>query len=167
MEYTAQSGDTLANLASRFNSTINEILAENPVIPEDATTLPPGLPMQIPIYYEALWGSQFQIMPNCAFINGPAQIDFDTNRFVESQPGWFKNFEQFAAEEQRSGAEIVDYIATSFSISPKLLLAILEYQLQALSDPVLLRTCWMDIPWDTGHRVTMGYTSSWSGPPIS
>ncbi|MCK5793170.1 MAG: LysM peptidoglycan-binding domain-containing protein [Anaerolineales bacterium] len=135
VDYTVQSGDTLPNLANRFNTSIEEILNENPVIPEDATTLPPGLPMQIPIYYEALWGSQFQIIPNCAFVNGPAQIDFDINGFIQSQPGWFKYFEQFAAEEQRSGAEIISYISTSFSISPKLLLAILEYQLNALSDP--------------------------------
>jgi len=133
--YTAQSGDTLDNLAFRFNTTVQEILAENTVIPEDATTLPPGLPMNIPIYYEALWGSQFQVLPNCAFVNGPAQVGFDTQTFVDSQPGWFKDFDQFAAEQQRSGAEIVDYIATQFSISPRLLLAILEYQLGALSNP--------------------------------
>jgi len=136
VEYSAQSGDTLVNLANRFNTTIEEILEENPIIPEDATTLPPGLPMEIPIYYEALWGSQFQILPNCAFVNGPAQIDFDVDEFVQSQPGWFKYFEQFAAEEQRSGAEIISYISTSFSISPKLLLSLLEYQLDALSDPI-------------------------------
>ncbi|HDN05233.1 MAG TPA: LysM domain-containing protein, partial [Chloroflexi bacterium] len=53
VEYTVQSGDTLPNLANRFNTSIEEILNENPVIPEDATTLPPGLPMHIPIYYEA------------------------------------------------------------------------------------------------------------------
>ncbi|MCK4490697.1 MAG: LysM peptidoglycan-binding domain-containing protein, partial [Anaerolineales bacterium] len=62
VDYIAQSGDTLSNLAFRFNTTVEEILAENPIIPESATTLPPGLPMQIPIYYEALWGSQFQIL---------------------------------------------------------------------------------------------------------
>jgi len=136
VEYLVQSGDTLPSLANRFNTSIDEILTENPVIPEDATTLPPGLPMQVPIYYEALWGSQFQIIPNCAFVNGPAQIDFDIEEFVQSQPGWFKYFEQFAAEEQRSGSEIISYISTSFSISPKLLLAVLEYQLNALSDPI-------------------------------
>jgi len=136
VDYTAQSGDTLSNLAYRFNTTKEEILDANPIIPEDATTLPPGLPMEIPIYYESLWGSQFKILPNCAFVNGPAQIGFDIEEFVQSQPGWFKYFDQFAAEEQRSGAEIVSYISTSFSISPKLLLAILEYQLNALSDPI-------------------------------
>ena len=136
VEYTAQTGDTLLNLSFRFNTTVDEILAANPVIPEDATTLPPGLPLTIPIYYEALWGSQYQILPDCAYVNGPAQVDFDVAAFVESQPGWFKNFQQFAAEQHRSGAEIISYISTSFSISPKLLLAILEYQLGALSDPL-------------------------------
>lgn len=135
VDYTAQSGDNLANLAFRFNTTAQEILEENPVIPEDATTLPPGLPMQIPIYYESLWGPQYQILPNCAYVNGPAQVDFDLEGFIQSQPGWFKDYEQYAAEQQRSGAEIIDYVATHFSISPRILLALLEYQLQALSDP--------------------------------
>jgi LysM repeat protein len=135
VDYTAQSGDTLPNLAFRFNTTIEEILAENPIIPDGATTLPPGLPMKIPIYYEALWGSQFQILPNCAFINGPAQIGFDIEAFVDSQPGWFKDYQQFAADEMRSGAGIITNISERFSISPKILLAILEYQLNALSDP--------------------------------
>ncbi len=136
VDYTAQSGDTLSNLAFRFNTTVEEILAENSIIPEGATTLPPGLPMQIPIYYEALWGSQFQILPNCAFINGPAQIGFNVTEFVESQPGWLKNHQQYTAEQQRSGAEIVSYVSTSFSISPRVLLTLLEYQTGALSNPI-------------------------------
>ena len=136
VDYIAQSGDTLSNLSFRFNTTVEEILAENPIIPESATTLPPGLPMQIPIYYEALWGSQFQILPNCAFINGPAQIGFNVTEFVESQPGWLKNYQQYAAKQHRSGAEIVSYISSSFSISPRVLLALLEYQTGALSNPI-------------------------------
>jgi hypothetical protein len=136
VDYKAQAGDTLSNLAFRFNSSIDEILEANPIIPNDATTLPPNLPMKIPIYYEALWGSQFQIIPNCVFINGPAQIGFDVEEYVASQPGWLNNHEQFAAEKQRTGAEIVSYVASRFSISPKLLLAILEYQTNALTNPI-------------------------------
>jgi hypothetical protein len=151
VDYIAQSGDTLSNLAFRFNTTAEEILSENPVIPEDATTLPPGLPMQVPIYYETLWGSQFQIIPNCAFINGPAQIGFDVSEFVESQPGWLKNYQQYAAEKQQSGAEIVSYVSTSFSISPRVLLTLLEYQTGALSNP---------IPPDNVEDYPLGYVKT-------
>lgn len=154
VSYTAQSGDTLPNLAFRFNTTIEEILAANQVIPEDATTLPPGLPMEIPIYYEALWGSQYQVLPNCAFVNGPPQIGFDTVAFVDSQPGWFKNYNQYAGGAFRSGPEIVEYISTQFSISPRVLLAILEHQLQALSDPEMPEGLLTGYP--LGYRAT-GY----------
>ena len=135
VSYTAQSGDTLPNLAFRFNTTIPEILEANQIIPDDATTLPPGLPMEIPIYYQSLWGSQFQVLPNCAFVNGPPQIGFDIASFVDSQPGWLKNYWQVAGVEYRNGVEIVEYISDRFSISPRLLLAVLEYQLKALSNP--------------------------------
>jgi hypothetical protein len=141
----------LSNLAFRFNTTIEEILAENPVIPEDATTLPPGLPMKIPIYYEPLWGSQFQIIPNCAFVNGPSQIGFDVVDFVESQPGWFKDYQQFAGEEQRNGGEIVEYISSRFSISPRVLLTLLEYQTGALSNP---------FPPDNLEEYPLGYNNT-------
>jgi len=136
VEYTVQTGDTLTNLAVRFNTEIDQIRTENPVIPPDATTLPPGLPMQIPIYYESLWGTAFQMLPNSAFVNGPAQQGFDPADFVDDQVGWLASYSQYAAQQTRSGAEIVRYIASRYSISPRVLLALLEYQTGALSDPV-------------------------------
>ena len=133
VDYIAQPGDTLPLLANRFNTSIEEILAANPIIPENATTMPPGMPMEIPIYYIPLWGSPYQILPDSLFINGPSQMDFDTSEFVDSQPGWFKDYIGFAAGANRSGAEIVDVVAQNFSVSPQLLLALLEYHAGALS----------------------------------
>lgn len=133
VDYTAQTGDSVPALARRFNTTTGEILAANPQIPRDATTMPPGMPMKIPIYYRALWGSPFQIIPDHAFVNGPTHTGFNTAAFVSSQPGWLKNYRAYVAGENRSGADLVDYIATNYSISPRLLLAILEYQGGALS----------------------------------
>jgi len=135
VEYIAQTGDTLPALATHFNTSEAEIREANPVLPKLVTTLPPGLPMKIPIYYQSLWGSPFQIIPDSIFINGPAQVGFDTKEFIDQQPGWLKNHREYAGDQWRSGAEFVDYIATQFSISPKLLLAILEYQTGALSKP--------------------------------
>lgn len=135
VEYTVQTGDTLPALALRFNTTRQEILQANPGIPADVTTLPPGMPMKIPIYYEPLWGSAYQILPDSHFINGPLQQDFDVASFINSQPGWLKYYSRYVDGRVRNGAEIIVYVATNYSISPRLLLAILEYQLQALSDP--------------------------------
>lgn len=133
--YTAQSGDTLPALAARFNTTVAEILQANPIIPRDATTMPPGLPMQIPIYYLPLWGTDFQSIPDSAFVNGPAQVGFNTSAFVASTSGWLKNYRAYAGGKNRSGAEMVDYVAVTYSISPRLLLALLEYQAGALTQP--------------------------------
>ncbi len=135
VDYTVQSGDTLPALASRFNTTIEEIRAANPIIPQDVSTLPPGMPMQIPIYFLPLWGSQYQIIPNSAFVNGPSSVGFDVQGFVDAYPGWLKDKTVYAGRATRTGAELVDYVALNFSVSPRLLLALLEYQTGALTNP--------------------------------
>ncbi len=137
VDYSAQSGDTLLALAAHFNTTVAEILEANPIIPGDATTLPPGMPMQIPIYYKSLWGTPFKILPDSLFVNGPAQVDFDTQAFVDEQPGWLRDFKDYVGGANRTGAGIVDYVAGNFSISPRLLLALLEYQTGALTQSSL------------------------------
>jgi LasA protease len=137
VDYTAQTGDALPALASRFNTTLDEILQANPQIPRDATTMPPGLPMKIPIYYAALWASPFKIIPDHAFVDSPTSIGFNTAAFVQSQPGWLKNYRVYASGEWRSGAGMVDYVSINYSINPRLLLAILEYQTGALTQPNL------------------------------
>jgi len=136
VDYTAQMGDTLPELAAHFNTTIEQIRQANPQIPADATTMPPGMPMKIPIYYLPLWGTSFKIIPDNLFVNGPSAVEFDTSAFVDAHPGWLKDFRGYVgAGPVFSGAEIVDYVAMNFSVSPRLLLAILEYQAGALSNP--------------------------------
>jgi murein DD-endopeptidase MepM/ murein hydrolase activator NlpD len=134
VDYVAQTGDTLPALAARFNTSEAEIREANPLIPPDATTMPPGFPMRIPIYFRSLWGTAYQIIPDSAFVNGPSQIGFSAPAFVSAQSGWFGRYWTYAAGRDRTGAEIVDYVATHWSISPRLLLALLEYKSGALSE---------------------------------
>ena len=137
VDYEAQTGDTLVALAARFNTTVEEIRDVNTFIPPDATTMPPGMPMQIPIYTRALWGTPFQILSDAAFVNGPDAISFDTQVFINEQNGWLRTYQAWAFDGNRSGADIIDYVAISYSISPKLLLALLEYQGGGLSQSLL------------------------------
>ncbi len=135
VDYIAQNGDTLPALANRFNTSVEEIFEANPIIPRDATTMPIGLPMKIPIYYLPLWGTEYQSLPDHAFVNGPAQIGFNTSAFVASSAGWLKDYRTYAGGKRRTGAEMVDYVATNYSVSPRLLLALLEFQTGALTQP--------------------------------
>ena len=135
VDYTAQDGDTVVALAARFNTTVGEIQTSNPVLPQTTTTLPPGLPLKIPIYYLPLWGSPYHILPDAFFVNGPEQIGFTAVDYVSKTKGWLKDYRVYAYDGWRTGAEVVDYVGMSYSISPRLLLALLEYQTHALSDP--------------------------------
>jgi LasA protease len=137
VEYIAQNGDNLIALSARFNTSIEDILEANPIIPANVTTLPAGMPMQIPIYYKAFWGTSFRIIPDSHYVNGPAMQDFDTQAFVDEQPGWLKNYREYASGQNRTGAGLVDLVATNFSVSPRLLLALLEFRAGALSLPAI------------------------------
>ncbi len=137
VEYIAQTGDILSALATRFNTSEAEIRAANPIIPQDATTMPPGFPMQIPIYYQPLWGTPYQIIPDALYVNGPALVGFSTTDFINQHEGWLKAYLEPGFEGTRTAAATIDLVAKNFSVSPRLFLAMLEYQSQGLSNPAM------------------------------
>jgi len=137
VNYTAQAGDTLAALAVRFNTTVEEIREANDFIPQDATTMPPGMPMKIPIYHRPLWGTPYQILPDAAFVNGPDVSSFNTQAFIVQHQGWYSRYSAWAFDGTRNAGEIVDYVGINYSISPKILLALLDYLGGAFTDAAL------------------------------
>lgn len=135
VDYVAQSGDSLAHLAWRFGATPREIMFHNPDIPENVTTLPPGFPMKMPIYYKPFWGTSYQMIPDAVFVNGPNAIGFDTQAFLNATPGWFKRYRGSVDGVSMLAGDMIDRLALNYSINPKLLLALLEFQTSALSNP--------------------------------
>jgi len=77
-----------------------------------------------------------QQKPPPQYVDGPSVVGFDTTAFVNSHPGWLKDYSAYAGGDNHTGAEIVDMVAIDYSISPRVLLALLEYQTGALSQPV-------------------------------
>lgn len=159
VDYVAQTGDTLPALAARFNTSLEEIRKANPFIPDSATTMPLGMPMHIPIYYRPFWGNPYQILPDSLFVNGPAQIGFEAQSWVEKSQGWLKGYRDYVSGDTRNGAQIVELVAVNYSISPRLLLALLEYfsgaVTQSRSETAARRPDYLDFPLgytDSGYR---------------
>jgi LasA protease len=133
VEYIAQTGDTLPVLAIRFNTTEAQIRKANPILPQHVTTMPPGMPMQIPIYYKPLWGTPFQMVPDWLFVYGPSEVGFDPVEFARSQPGWFKSAEGYSSGKTLQGGAMLVHLAQTYSVSTRLLLALIEFQTGAVT----------------------------------
>lgn len=139
MPYTVQAGDTLPALTARFRTTIENIAADNPSLPSAGklTTLAPGQVLSIRLVVDPFWDEGVVILPNSLYVNGPATLDFDAASFLAASNGWLKNYIDRSGEKPVTGLQIVESIVNNYSLSPRLILAILEYQLHALSDPVV------------------------------
>lgn len=134
-EVIAQQGDTLPALAAHFHTTVEEIVAANPDLPDVVTTLPSGYPLQVPAYYVPLTSTPFHILPDSEAVNGPGAVGFDLQAEVENSPGFLKGLTDFAQRRQRPAWDVIALVARTYSVHPRVLLALLEYQTQALSKP--------------------------------
>ncbi len=128
LPYTIQSGDTLAALAAHFNTEIEIILAANPALSPDVTTLPPGLEITIPASFAALLGSAFKIIPDSELVYGPGQADLDLQAIIDTQGGWLAEYQETSAGALSPAWEILQRTGLQYSVNPRLLLAILEYR---------------------------------------
>ena len=134
-DYLAQPGDTLPAVAAHFNTTVEAIREENPGLPESVTTLPAGYVVRVPAFDIPLTSTSFHILPDSEAINGPGAIGFDLQAEVESRPGYLKGLTDYAQRKQRPAWEVIEVVSRNYSIHPKLLLALLEHQTHALTQP--------------------------------
>lgn len=154
VEYQVQSGDTLPALAARFNTTLADLLAANPEVPPQVTTLPPGYPLQVPAYFPTLRGPSFKILPDSEFVYGPTLADFKIREELLSRPGYLSRLNAWAYKRNRPSWEVIEVVARTYSINPRLLLALLEYQTRALSNP---------FPTSADTTYPLQYVSRWEG----
>jgi murein DD-endopeptidase MepM/ murein hydrolase activator NlpD len=73
-------------------------------------------------------GPSFKIIPDAQFVNGPTGAAFDTFPLIAVWDGALHHYREVMNGREQSGAQIVQWVAEKYSISPRLLVAILEYQ---------------------------------------
>lgn len=132
IEYVVQPYDILTAIAERFGVTLEAVITANNII--DPNTLEVGQILLIPPQSPVSLGPDFKIIPDSELVNGPFALFFDVVAFVDSQPGYLKQHREDVNGQSMSGAEVVQRVAKEFSVNPKLLLAVLEYQSGWLSN---------------------------------
>lgn len=133
--YAIQSGDTLSQLAILYGTQIAEILRLNPGLTETTILVPgqtilmPGRPTQTT--------PNIKLIPDSELVYSPAVGKFDVAAYIRFQPGFIRVYSEDVGNGRfMSGAEIVQFVAQSASVNPRLLLAMLEYRSGWITNPV-------------------------------
>lgn len=130
--YIVQAGDTLGTIANRFGVSIESILAANPLT--DPNVLEVGQTIVVP-GAEMAYGPDFKLIPDSELVYGPNAATFSVAGFVKFQQGFLKAYSEEYEGKVWSGVGIIDFVARSYSVNPRLLLAILEYRGGWLTNP--------------------------------
>jgi LasA protease len=138
-QYTTHPGDTLTALQARFATPLEQYLVSQglPV----TGYLPSGMVLTIPSVLSdtSVLTPANLLLPDSEAINSPTSVGFDVNQFVQDAGGFLSGYQEIVDGNPTSGAEIVQRVASESSVSPRILLAFLEYR----TDPSGLGTGWV------------------------
>jgi len=124
--YIVLPGDTLAKIALTHQVSVGQILANNEI--ENPNLIEVGQIFNIPPSSANELASGFKIIPDSELVFSPTAKDFDIEGFIIQSRGFLATYSQKVEEEELSGFEIVRRVASDYSVNPRLLLALLEYQ---------------------------------------
>jgi LasA protease len=126
-KYIVQPGDTLGQIAEAYSISVEQIVKANDLA--NANVLDVGQTLKIPVADPEETGPSFKIIPDSELIYSPYTAFFDLPGFIKDQAGYLASYhEKIDDNNKLSGAEIIQLVAQNYSVNPRLLLALLEYQ---------------------------------------
>jgi LasA protease len=124
--YVVQPGDTLSAIALyRCGCNMDDLAALNGIA--DPASLQVGQTLLIPVSTDRV-SPDFPLLPDSEVVYSPAYVDFEVAEFVNKKHGYLADYVELVNGKQTAGAEIIDIVASRFSVGPRALLALIEYQ---------------------------------------
>jgi LasA protease len=139
-QYEVQGGDTLGSIAQKYGISIEALMQANNIT--DANLLNVGMTLNVPAPDPSDMGASFKVIPDSELVYGPASIYFNVNNFIQSQNGYLASYTQDVNGVVLTGDEIVLMVARNYSVNPRLLLALLEYQSGWVTNPQPFNTAY-------------------------
>ena len=125
-EYTVQYGDTLNAISLTFGVDVNALIAANE--PIDPNLLEVGMVLQVPPPVPVADAPEFKIIPDSELVYSPSSLGFDIPGFITQHSGFLSSYSEVVDAEVLTGSQIVERVSREFSVNPRLLLAMLDYQ---------------------------------------
>jgi murein DD-endopeptidase MepM/ murein hydrolase activator NlpD len=125
-QYFVQAGDTLGQISQRYNVSIAEIAEANQLV--DINLLEIGQVLIIPAPQPTVTGPNFKIIPDSELVASPPSSHFNLPDFVYSKNGYLVRHQEEVNDRTLSGFQIIQEISRDYSVNPRVLLAVLEYQ---------------------------------------
>lgn len=133
--HVVQYGDTLQKIAGMYGITVDAIMTVNNIA--SPNLLHAGTTLVVPAPDLQAPGPSFKILPDSELVDGPASHLFDLQASIMLSRGALLNYSEEVEGRFLNGAEIVDLVAGRYSVNPRLLLALLEYQGRWLTKDVI------------------------------
>jgi LysM repeat protein len=139
-QYMVQEGDVLGLIAERYGISVKNLMEANSIT--DPNLLYVGMVLNVPVPNPGDQGDSFKVIPDSELVYGPAGAYFNIDSFIDSQNGYLETYEQDVDGFILSGNEIVWIVARNYSVNPRLLLALLEYQSGWVTNPAPFNTAY-------------------------
>jgi LysM repeat protein len=118
--------DSLGTIAARYGITVEMLIETNQISNPDL--LEPGQLLVIPAPIPGETGAGFKIIPDSELVYGPYSQSFDIKEFASRYDSYLSRYSEEVEGQTFSGPAIVQLVAQDYSVNPRLLLAVLEYQ---------------------------------------
>jgi len=131
--YVVQSGDALSAIAQKYNVNMQALAQVNKLTDPDALQV--GQTLTIPLATPRPAVPGVKIIPDSELVYGPLAEKTDVQALIQSKAGYLANYSQVVNGDTLDAAQVVLLAARESSINPRLLLALLEYRSNWLTNP--------------------------------
>ena len=131
--YMIKSGDTLKIIARRFGVSLQQLIQANQIDNPDNISVGKNLIIPVPTPLAAL--EPFKIIPDSELVDGPVNQFFKLHDYIQAQRGYLKNYTESVDSQFMTGEAVIQRAALENSVNPRLLLTVLEYQSNWVTNP--------------------------------
>lgn len=175
--YIVLPGDSLSAIARRYSISTGALMEANGILNPNYLSVGQYLTIPAPRWSDPHWNPK--IIPDSELVYGPSTAFFDLAEEIESRDGRLAGYTEMVEGRRRSASEIVQLVSERYSVSPALLLAVLDYQSGWLTTqdqtyrPYLIG--YVDYGWEglfpqlswAAEQLNMGFylwRAGWEGP---